>query len=197
MEFNAFLLTLARVNLKPGVSLQPFVVAAIFNYFAQLRRCKRWYLHILQKRRNSPNFVESRMHPGWRGGMTLITWNSRRTNPTHTCTLSTDPVSVCLWQHSQETMTTLKRDSDNFSKEQWPRPHGKVTISPLNTDNFHMEQWRSIHVESLLPMLPTRQRSKHSLTFFRWHLNNLFSAVWRLATLKTQTANHFLLALNT
>ena len=179
MEFNAFLLTLARVNLKPGVSLQPSVVAAIFNYFAQLRRCKRWYLLILQKKRNSPNFVESQMHPGWRGGMTLITWNSRRTNPTHTCSLSTDPVNVFLWQHSQETMTTLKRDSDNFSKEQWPRPHGKVTISPLNTDNFHMEQWRSIHIESLLP---TKQRIKHSLTFFSvdiWTTYFLLSGVWR------------------
>ena len=114
------------------------------NYFAQLRRCKRWYLHILQKWRNSPNFVESRMHPGWRRGMTLITWNSRRTNPTHTCSLSTDPVNVCFWQHTQETMTTLKRDSDNFRKEQWPLPHRKVTISPSNTDNFHKEQWHSI-----------------------------------------------------
>ena len=165
MEFNAFLPTLDGVNLKPGVSLQPSVVAAIFNYFAQLRRCKRWYLHILQKSRNSPNFVESQMHPGWRRGMTLITWNSGRTNPTHTCTLSTDPVNVFLWQHSQETMTTLKRDSDNFSKEQWPRPHGKVTISPLNTDNFHKEQWHSNMSSLCYPQ--SREESTAWLSYHR------------------------------
>ena len=68
MEFNAFLLTLARVNLKPGVSLQPSVVAAILQLFCTIKKVQEVILHILQKRRNSPNFVESRMHPGWRGG---------------------------------------------------------------------------------------------------------------------------------
>ena len=38
MEFNAFLLTLARVNLKPGVSLQPSVVAAILQLFCTIKK---------------------------------------------------------------------------------------------------------------------------------------------------------------
>ena len=145
MEFNAFLLTLARVNLKPGVSLQPSVVAAILQLFCTIKKVQEVILHILQKRRNSPNFVESRMHPGWRRGMTLITWNSRRTNPTHTpahspltlSTFSSDNIHKKQWQLSKETVTTLARNSDHLHTEKWLTTFTrKSNYIPLKTDNF-------------------------------------------------------------
>ena len=182
MEFNAFLLTLARVNLKPGVSLQPSVVAAIFNYFAQLRRCKRWYLHILQKKRNSPNFVESQMHPGWRGGMTLITWNSRRTNPTHTpahspltlSTFSSDNIHKKQWQLSKETVTTLARNSDHVHTEKWQFPHWILTTFTWNSD--------AVFTSSLCYQCYPQGREVSTAWLFSvdiWTTYFLLSGVWR------------------
>ena len=122
--------------------------------------------------------------------MTLITWNSRRTNPTHTpahspltlSTFSSDNIHKKQWQLSKETVTTLARNSDHVHTEKWQFPHRILTTFT----------WNSIHIESLLP---TKQRSKHGLTFFPLTFEQLIFCCLALGDPKNPNRKSFLVGI--